>query len=291
MSLEYKALSPSKPGKNIFTVDLEDWFHFEFGGFSVPMDSWNEMEGRIVSVTDQLLEVLNTHDANATFYILGWVAEKYPQVIRKIADLGHEIGCHTYCHHLVNQVAPEVFRADLRKAKTILEDASGQSVLNFRAPYFSIDHTSDWAFEVLCEEGFLYDSSIFPAKRMIGGSPSGLVFPHKVHTPSGEIYEMPISVIDVLGMRFTLFGGGYFRLLPFSLVSKAIHVVNKTGYPVNFYIHPHDLDAGQPRAEMGAFSKFRRYVGVEKTWGKLDCLLSQFHFSSMKQYFESVNAG
>jgi polysaccharide deacetylase family protein (PEP-CTERM system associated) len=276
---------------NCFTVDVEDWFHFEFGGFSVPFSSWREMEGRVHVGTERLLEILAEHDARATFFVLGWIAEKYPELIQKIAAAGHEVACHTYCHHLINQSDPDGFRSDLQKAKQLLEDASGTEVVGFRAPYFSIDESSQWAFQILAEEGFRYDSSIFPAKRLIGGCPTGETEAYTIETSAGEIREIPITVVDFLGKRFTMFGGGYFRLLPLWLVSAGIHKLNARGVPVNFYIHPHDLDPGQPRVKMGAFSRFRRYVGVAKTADKLDRLLSRHKFTSIKDSGMGVGWG
>lgn len=275
--------------QNVFTVDVEDWFHFEFGGFSVPFSSWGEMEGRVEIGTNRLLEILEKNNASATFFVLGWIAEKYPALIRKIAEAGHEIGCHTYCHHLINQSDPAGFREDLRKAKQILEEVSGRTVSGFRAPYFSIDHTSGWAFEILAEEGFRYDSSIFPARRMIGGCPSGQTVPYVIHSKAGDLCELPISTVSLFGQRFTMFGGGYFRLLPLPVVSAAIRKLNQAGTPVNFYIHPHDLDEGQPRVVSG-FSKFRRYVGIRRTAGKLDQLLSEHRFGTAEHFFSQCAA-
>ena len=232
--------------------------------------------------TDRLLEVLAAHDATATFFVLGWIAEKYPDLIAKVAAAGHEIACHTYCHHLINQSDPAGFRADLLKAKRLLEDASGQAVIGFRAPYFSIDESSEWAFEILAEEGFRYDSSIFPARRLIGGCPSGRTEAYTIQTPAGDLLEIPVTVVDFLGRRFTMFGGGYFRLLPLGLVSSGIRNLNARGISVNFYIHPHDLDPDQPRVKMGAFSRFRRYIGVSRTRQKLDRLLSRHKFRSIR---------
>jgi polysaccharide deacetylase family protein (PEP-CTERM system associated) len=289
MSPDRTVLPASRFAENIFTVDVEDWFHFEFGGFSVPVSSWGEMEGRVEIGTDRLLEILEKRNASATFFVLGWIAEKYPALIRKIAEAGHEIGCHTYCHHLINQSDPAGFREDLRKAKQILEAVSGRPVYGFRAPYFSIDHTSDWAFEILVEEGFRYDSSIFPAKRLIGGCPSGQTTPYIIHSRAGDLYELPISTVSLLGGRFTMFGGGYFRLLPLPVVSAAIRKLNQAGTVVNFYIHPHDLDAGQPRVVSG-FSKFRRYVGIGQTAGKLDQLLSEHRFGTAEHFLSQYAA-
>jgi polysaccharide deacetylase family protein (PEP-CTERM system associated) len=285
MALRQTVLPLFPEPQNVFTVDLEDWFHFEFGGFSVPFSSWGEMEGRVERGADQLLQLLDNHHSTATFFVLGWIAEKYPALIKKIADSGHEIGCHTYCHHLINKTEPASFRADLNKAKKILQDVSGQAIVGFRAPYFSIDQTSEWAFEILSEEGFLYDSSIFPAKRMIGGCPSGQTTPYLMHSNAGDLYEMPITVVEFLGKRFTMFGGGYFRLLPLCLVSAGIKRLNKKGIPVNFYIHPHDLDDGQPRAQMDPFSCFRRYVGLSKTGAKLNRMLAAHRFGTLEHYF------
>jgi polysaccharide deacetylase family protein (PEP-CTERM system associated) len=289
MSLLRTTSGLQKETKNIFTVDLEDWFHFEFGGFSVPLDSWGQMESRVEAVTEQLLKVLDDHQTTATFFVLGWIAERYPKLVKNIVDLGHEVGCHTYCHHQINQIEPAVFRQDLKKAKAILEEASGQPVLGFRAPYFSINRTSEWAFEVLLEEGFLYDSSIFPAKRLIGGSPSSPNVPHIIHSKAGDLYEIPISTISMLGIRFSIFGGGYFRLLPVRLILSGIKRLNRDGIPVNFYIHPHDLDIGQPRVKMDSFSRFRRYVGVSRTTKKLDQLLGKASFCTVKDRLATIN--
>ena len=286
MSVRYTTLPFRKDIHNVFTVDLEDWFNFEFGGFKAPIDSWSSLENRVESVTQKLLDILNESQTTATFFILGWIAERYPVLVQTIADAGHEIGCHTYCHHHIMNAGPEAFRDDLKKAKHALQDATGKDVKSFRAPSFSIDFSSEWAFEILAEEGFVYDSSIFPAKRLEGGSPDAPTQPHIIHTKSGDIYEMPITVLDVFGKKFTMFGGGYFRLLPVDLVSAAIHFQNKRHQFVNFYIHPHDMDPGQPRMDMSSFSRFRRYVGLGRTERKLAKLLTKHSFGSMQNLFE-----
>ena len=285
MSINCTELPLRASPTNVFTVDVEDWFHFDFGGFSAPMISWADRESRVSDVTERLLEILNAQQASATFFILGWIAEKYPALVRRIAENGHEIGCHTYSHHKVFDVSPTDFRNDLRKATALLEDASGMPVKSFRAPFFSINHKSEWAFEILAQEGFLYDSSIFPAQRLDGGMPSAPSLPFEIHTSKGDLYELPITTVGLFGKRATLFGGGYFRLLPVSLVSLAIKRLNDRGVPVNFYIHPHDLDVGQPRLELDRFSRFRRYVGIERTEKKLNRLLSAHRFGTVAQYF------
>jgi len=290
MSFDYTLLKNEPAVKNIFTVDLEDWFNFEHDDLPTSPKEWGQMESRVEAVTGDLLALLERHNTSATFFVLGWIAEQHPQLLRRIADAGHELGCHTYGHHRVNQAGADFFREDLRKTKQLVEKAAGRPPRSFRAPFFSVDESSDWVFEILAQEGFLYDSSIFPALRLDGGCPTAPAHPHVIHTDSGELCELPITVMDLFGKRFTLFGGGYFRLTPGWLVFAAICRLNRRNIPVNFYIHPHDMDEGQPRMKMGAFSTFRRYVGLSRTVRKLDAMLSRFSFCSVEQYFsEEMN--
>jgi len=273
---------------NCFTVDLEDWFNFEFGGFSLPRDKWDSMPSRIEHGTDRLLSLLESAGVPATFFVLGWVARQYPELVRRVAGEGHEIGCHTMWHRRVDRQTPREFREDLREARQILEDVVGVQIDLFRAPGFSVTAGMDWFFEILAEEGIRYDSSIFPGLRAEGGDQGARRAPHVVSTRCGPVHEFPVTVVQLLGKRVSLFGGGYFRLAPVSVVVAAARRLNARNLPVMFYIHPHDLDPQQPRVAKGAVSKFRRYYGLGRTEAKLRRLTGSLKFGRFKEIVEQA---
>lgn len=268
--------------QNVFTVDVEDWFHFSCPSFSFSPSEWDRLESRVEARTSELLSCLEEHEVHATFFVLGWVAERFPMLLKEIAKRGHEIGSHSHSHRRISELTPEEFRTDLKRSIRAIENAVEKPVECFRAPFFSIHEGTSWAFEVLVEEGIKYDSSIFPTSRHDGGSPGACADPHIIRTRAGDLYEFPISVLELGKLRLPLFGGGYFRHLPYSLVRMGFRARNRQGLPVVFYIHPHDLDHGQPRLPFRPAEAFRRYRGLKRSKQKLMKLLSEFEFTTVR---------
>jgi polysaccharide deacetylase family protein (PEP-CTERM system associated) len=231
-----------------------------------------------------VLALLRNHHTHATFFILGEVAATHPTIVRAIAEEHHEIACHGDGHEDVYRQTPSEFRADVRRAKARLEDLVGESVVGYRAPNFSIGRAQSWAYEVLLEEGFRYDSSIYPILHDRYGQPSAPRFPYEIWRTGGErLVEFPIGTARLLGMNFPIGGGGYFRLSPFGLIRVGIQRVNaREQRPVMFYLHPWELDPAQPRPPMAWQHRFRLYVGLEKQAGKISRLLAQFRFGTAR---------
>jgi len=362
---------------NILTIDLEDYFQVHAFSRVIRYEDWDKFECRIERNTDRLLEILDdvsqnskfitqdsnldhsiTHSLNnsltrkvqATFFILGWIAERYPGLVRRIQKEGHEIACHGYAHQLVYTQSRDEFRQDVKRAKSILEDITGSEVIGYRAPSYSITNKSQWAFEVLIEEGFKYDSSIFPVRHDFYGIPNAPRFPFVVSLNGNNnfefsmlnceskttqnsrfeingnnnfefsvlnvelkatqnsqlktqnsafsiqnsklitqnstfIIEFPISTVRVFGTNFPISGGGYFRLLPYSIIRKAFRRINeKEQKPFIFYLHPWEIDPEQPRVSgLSIRSKFRHYVNLNKTESRFRKLLEDFQFSTIRQ--------
>jgi polysaccharide deacetylase family protein (PEP-CTERM system associated) len=234
-----------------------------------------------------LLDLFDRHHIQATFFVLGWVAERCPRLIGKIAGRGHEIACHGYGHELVYHIGPEKFREDIRKSKGILEGIIGQPVRGYRAPSYSITGRSLWALDILVEEGFVYDSSIFPIVHDIYGLPGGKRFPHEIKTPGGTITEFPISTfpfgIGRWRWQLPIAGGGYLRLFPVSLVCRAIKFINSIErQPTVVYFHPWEIDPDQPRISAGLKSRFRHYLNLQGMEAKIRYLLGNVRFSTMQ---------
>lgn len=265
--------------KNALTIDLEDYMHVTAFSDHITAEQWSSCESRLEHNTDKLLTILDSCGCKATFFILGWVADQYPQVLRQIADAGHEIACHSMHHRLVYQMDASSFREDSRVAKSLLEDATGRVVCGYRAPSFSITKNSWWAFGVLCELGFTYDSSIFPVNHPNYGLVEASRFPFIVQTSSGPLVEYPLATLQ-FGRRRAPFGGGaYLRLLPYSFTRWAIkHVNNKESHPVCVYLHPWELDVEQPRMQASVSARLRHYLGLRGAESKLRNLLRDFDF-------------
>jgi len=222
------------------------------------------------------MELLERNRCRATFFVLGWVAEREPAMIREIANAGHELACHSHLHRPLYQLSPSEFRDDLRRSRRIIEDVGGTKVVGFRAPTFSITRRSLWALEVLAEEGFEYDSSIFPIRHDRYGIPDAPRWVHERSLPSGQrIWELPPSTVRMAGVNLPFGGGGYLRLLPMSFTRWAIERTHRReGRPVMVYFHPWELDPDQPRLPGSWKSRFRHYRGLAKTEGRLQEILS-----------------
>jgi polysaccharide deacetylase family protein (PEP-CTERM system associated) len=268
---------------NAFTVDVEDYFQVSAFESDISRSTWNEMPSRVVANTHRILELLGRNQVQGTFFILGFVARKFPGLVRQIHAAGHEVASHSHWHRLIYTQTPEQFRADLRQSKAALEDAIGHPVTAFRAPSFSITRRSLWALEVLVEEGFLSDSSVFPTHHDRYGIPGAQPTIHTLQTPSGPLVEFPPTVARYGKLALPVGGGGYFRLYPYSLSRLLLsRVARRERRPFMFYVHPWEVDPGQPRLRAGSrLSRFRHYVNLASTERKLDRLLQDFPFGRM----------
>jgi polysaccharide deacetylase family protein (PEP-CTERM system associated) len=272
--------------RNALTIDVEDYFQVTAFSRRLAPKDWDRFPLRVRENTTRILDLLESRSVKATFFVLGWVAERLPDLVKAIQLNGHEIACHGYAHELVYQIGRERFRQDIRRAKQILEDITGTAINGYRAPSYSITARSLWAPEILVEEGFTFDSSIFPIVHDIYGIPGGQRFIHDMATKAGTLQEFPITTFPFqLGLwKWTLpvAGGGYLRLLPASLVAWAIGQVNgKEKQPAVVYFHPWEIDPDQPRIKAGIKSTFRHYLNLELMEGKIRHLLDKLEFSSM----------
>lgn len=268
--------------QNALTIDVEDYFQVAALAEAVDRDDWSSMEYRVEANTDRLLALFDEHQTKATFFTLGWVAERSPALIRRIRDAGHEIASHGYSHQLIYTQTPEVFREETRKSKTVLEDITGNAVTGYRAASYSITSKSRWALDILCEEGFTWDSSIFPVHHDRYGMPGTPHEPYLLQTPKGgTLTEFPLSTCPIGQYRLPIAGGGYFRLFPYGLSRWGLGKINKAGQPFIFYLHPWEIDTEQPRLKVKAFSRFRHYNNLDKCMGRLERLLGDFRFGSV----------
>jgi polysaccharide deacetylase family protein (PEP-CTERM system associated) len=285
------ALQTAAPIVNAMTVDVEDYFHVSnFAGVIRP-EEWPKFESRVELNTLRLLDIFAAHHVSATCFMLGWVAERHPSLVRAIQDAGHEVACHGYGHRLVYQSTPREFRADVRRAKQLLEDLSGTEVVGYRAPSFSIIKSCLWALDILGEEGFRYDSSIFPIWRQRYGIPNANRFPHRWTTRNGgALVQFPVSTFRACGVNLPLGGGGYFRVLPYALSRWAIGQLNRAeGRPAVMYIHSWEIDAEQPRVPGPLLARIRHYVNLHSTEAKLRRLLTDFPFATLGSLLENMN--
>jgi len=269
---------------NALTVDVEDYFHVAALAPNIPRDTWSSRESRVVANTHKLLGIFEQFGVHGTFFVLGWVAERHPQLIREIAAGGHEIACHGFSHRLVYEQPAGEFREETLRSKKLLEDIAGTPVLGYRAASYSIVRSSLWALDILAEAGFAYDSSIFPVRHDRYGIPDAERAPHLMSTPNGKsIVEWPLATASVLGFRLPVAGGGYFRLLPYWVSRWGLaSIVRRESRPFIFYLHPWEVDPEQPRVEeAGALSRFRHYLNLERCAARLGRLLDDFEFDTM----------
>jgi polysaccharide deacetylase family protein (PEP-CTERM system associated) len=271
---------------NALTIDVEDYCMVSAFANVIKYEDWHKHESRVERNTYKVLELLDKYNIKATFFVLGWVAQHKKGLVRDIQKEGHEIASHGYKHELVYDIGPENFRNDLKLSKALLEDCCGIKVTGYRAPSYSITRNSLWAIDILIEEGFLYDSSIFPVVHDIYGIPNAKRFPHVITTSSGTIREFPISTFEIKfrksSFRIPVGGGGYLRLFPVSIINKAVNHINKVEeQPAVIYFHPWEIDPDQPRIQASRRSMFRHYLNLEKTFGKIEYLLTTLKFKTM----------
>jgi polysaccharide deacetylase family protein (PEP-CTERM system associated) len=275
-------LAPAQgPLVNALTVDVEDYY--QVSGFEncVARADWGAYPSRIEIGTRKILELLAAASVRGTFFLLGWVAERNPRLVRAIHRAGHEIGCHSYWHRLVYQQTPAEFRADLRRARDVLQDQTGTGVVAYRAPSFSITRRSLWALDVLIEEGFVIDSSIYPTVHDRYGIPGAPPEPHRIERPAGSLWEFPPPVYRLLGYPLPVGGGGYLRLYPYRLTRRGLRSINARGQPFAVYVHPWELDPEQPRLAPGRLRAFRHYVNLHRTRSRLRKLVRDFALDTL----------
>jgi polysaccharide deacetylase family protein (PEP-CTERM system associated) len=260
---------------NIFSVDVEEWFHILEIDDLPAVETWEGLETRVDRNFRVLLDECDAAAITMTCFFLGWVAERYPDLVREAVARGHEISSHGHMHQLIYTQTADEFGTDLRRSREILQDLSGQPVLGYRAPGFSIVEKTPWAFDEIAAAGFTYDSSIFPTSRGHGGLTDAIATPHVISTGNGPLLEFPIPVVNYLGRRVCFFGGGYLRLFPYSLIKRMAARVNAAGQPVVYYIHPREIDPGHPRLQMSRSRRFKTYVNLSTTHGKLQAIMAE----------------
>jgi polysaccharide deacetylase family protein (PEP-CTERM system associated) len=274
--------STAEPIVNAMSVDVEDYFHVSAFDGIVPRSEWARMESRVTRNTQRLLEIFRQHGVRSTFFVLGWVAERHPALVREIADAGHEIASHGYAHRLIYDQTLTAFRDDVRRAKALLEDAAGRAVIGYRAPSYSITPRSLWALDVLLEEGYQYDSSIFPIRHDRYGIPVSARKPYLIPRDRGVLVEVPGSTTRVGPLNLPVAGGGYFRIFPYWWTRWGIARVNRLERrPAIFYLHPWEIDPEQPRLKAGRLSRFRHYRNLETTEARLRQLVTDFKFDAL----------
>jgi len=275
---------------NALTVDVEDYFHVAALALNIRRDSWTSRESRVVGNTQRLLAIFEQFDVCGTFFVLGWVAERYPQLVRDIAARGHEVACHGYSHRLVYEQSPKEFHEETLRSKNLLEDIIGSAVFGYRAASYSIVRESLWALDILVELGFVYDSSIFPVHHDRYGIPDAERVPHRMATPNGKsIVEWPLATARILGFRFPVAGGGYFRLLPYWLSCWGLASINRNDrQPFIFYLHPWEIDPAQPRVSASWLSQFRHYTNLGKCEERLRRLLGEFQFGTARDALKQL---
>jgi polysaccharide deacetylase family protein (PEP-CTERM system associated) len=273
--------------RNVLTVDVEEYFHPNAMDDAVDPSRWESLPRRVDYNTQRVLDLLSEHDVRATFFVLGWVAERLPHLVSDIARRGHEVACHGYAHRLVYRLGPERFRDDVARGKRLLEDRLGSRITGFRAASCSIVETTMWALDILIEEGFEYDSSIFPVRHDIYGIPGFHRFAVRLRRAAGEIVEIPLSTVHLLGRNWPVAGGGYLRILPYWLTRLSVQRLNRREHaPAIVYVHPWELDAEQPRLRAGARSRLRQYTNLRRTESRLRRLLGEFAFAPIRDVID-----
>jgi len=291
---------------NYLSIDVEDYFHVSAFESISPPSSWVTRELRVEKNTDRILHILDDFQVKATFFVLGWVAERCPNLVRRIADDGHEIASHGFGHQRVCNQSRQEFRDDVRRSKHLLEDLCGQPVIGYRAPSYSISRGTIWAFDELCDAGYLYDSSVFPIRHDFYGIPDWTRFASParkiaegdwqscpVNNGGKSIMELPITTVQFAGKNLPIAGGGYFRLLPYELTRRGLQRINQTeGQSFVFYLHPWEFDPEQPRMTgAGWKSRFRHYLNLHKTEDRFRRLLGDFSFGTIRNglRFNGIN--
>ncbi|HZR66117.1 MAG TPA: XrtA system polysaccharide deacetylase [Terriglobales bacterium] len=267
--------------QSIFSVDVEDWFHILDLPSAPDISQWNSLPSCVERNFRKLLDIFSEKNTRVTCFFLGYVAERFPHLVREAHDRGHEIASHGYAHRLIYTMTPDAFLEDVSKSKAILEDITGQPVLGYRGPGFSVTEATPWFFDKIAEADYRYDSSVFPAPRQHGGLETNHFSPHRI---SENLVEFPITVTSVLGKRFCFFGGGYLRLFPYALIRQMCHKVLAENRPVVFYVHPREIDPAHPRMQLNATRAFKSYVNLRGTEQKIRNILNDFEVNTFASF-------
>jgi polysaccharide deacetylase family protein (PEP-CTERM system associated) len=279
----------SKTTSHFFTVDVEEYFQVKALESAVSRKDWLSRPSRLAGSIDALLEKLDRYSVRGTFFVLGWIAKHRPEVVLAIAAAGHEIASHGFWHERVTVLDRDTFREDVRISKQALEDLIGGEVVGYRAPSFSIIPGWEWAFDVLIEEGYRYDSSLFPIRRRGYGYPDSPRTPHVIQRPAGRIAEFPLATTSFFRYPIPAAGGGYLRQFPFAIIRRAFREANERCEPATFYIHPWEIDPDQPRLPVSVLNRLRHYRGLGSTLGRIDLLLEEFRFGTIASYLPALD--
>lgn len=264
----------------VFSVDVEDWFHILDLPSTPKLEEWPGLQSDVVKNTRRMFAIFRQHDVRCTLFFLGWVAERWPDLVKEAIQDGHEVASHGYAHELVYSITEQRFFDDIRKAKDIIEQAGGREVLGYRCPGFSVTAATPWFFGRVREAGYLYDSSVWPGARGHGGLPGARSIPHVIATEHGDLMEFPISMARTLGRPMYFFGGGYLRFFPYALIRRKVHQVLAGDRPAIFYLHPREIDPQQPRLPMSAKRRFMTYTGLRTTERKMHALFRDLRFTT-----------
>lgn len=279
----------SERTSHFFTVDVEEYFQVKALESAVSRDQWLSCPSRLARSIDALLHKLDRHSVRGTFFVLGWIAEHRPEVVLAISDAGHEIASHGFWHERVTALDPDAFREDVRSSKQILEDLTGAEVVGYRAPSFSIIPGWEWAFDVLLEEGYRYDSSLFPIRRRGYGYPDSPRIPHVIQRQAGRLAEFPLATTNFFRYPVPAAGGGYLRQFPLAIIRRAFREASEQGEPATFYIHPWEIDPGQPRLPVSALNRLRHYRGLADAMERIDLILEEFSFTTIASYLPALD--
>jgi polysaccharide deacetylase family protein (PEP-CTERM system associated) len=269
------------------TIDVEDWFHILDSPAVPGIKQWPSLESRIERNLKEMLAVLDSFSVKVTFFWLGWLAERQKDLVRMCRDAGHEIASHGYAHVLAYEVGPDAFKEDITLARDILENIIGDQVRGFRAPGFGITKKAPWAFEVIKESGYQYDSSVFPASRGHGGIADAPLTPYFIETRGGHLLEIPMSIVEIFGRRTSLFGGGYLRLANKLMIKWGIDKLQAAGRPLIVYLHPREIDPAQPHLPLSLLRQFKCYVNLSSTLPKMKWLCKNYTLFTMLEMVEN----
>ncbi len=278
--------------KNILSFDVEEHFQVEAFYHDIPRMEWDKRQSRLTMTIVRILDMLDEYDATATFFMLGWIAERHPHLVAMIKTRGHELASHGYGHDSLKRLDAAKFREDLLRSIGAIEDASGVRVTGYRAPTFSVDRKKDWIWETLVDSGFEYDSSIYPIRHDLYGDPGAPRFPYFINTTRGRLLEIPPTTYTIMGRRLQACGGGSFRLFPYWYTKRALAAYNRSGHPAMIYLHPWELDPDQPREHQARLkSRLRHYTNLHTVEPKLRRLLSEFRFASVREVYGAAISG
>jgi len=270
--------------KNALSIDVEDWFCVYNLSGVIKKEEWSKCEQRITESLTRILEILDEKKVKATFFVLGWIAEHYPELVREIDRRGHELATHGLSHTLLTQLTPGQFEEELKRSVQLIEKNASGKVIGHRAPSFSVTEKTYWAFDILVKQGLEYDSSVFPVSfHPDYGVPDAPLGPYKI---TEKVWEFPLSVVKILGRNIPISGGGYFRIFPYSFIRYGIRKANLEGRPVVFYLHPWEIDPHQPKVKLPPLKKFRHYYNLDKTEQRLRKLLDDFQFTTIREVLD-----